>query len=239
MRKFIFRSILIYAAVTLALSIPELIFKNKGESISSGRYSNGSISNSYLLPYSGNNFQYFSPLSYFILNCGYTNSKVYETVIEAYAACEKSCPNTDFKIMECSRKRGGKMLIHRTHQHGLSVDFMVPKIKSGKQSTLLDRVGMWHYLLEFDNQGRSKINKDISIDFETMGKHILALDDAAKMNGLRIRMIILKIELKDDFFSTPSGRLVKQRGIYFAQSLQPFINKVHDDHYHVDFALAR
>jgi penicillin-insensitive murein endopeptidase len=139
--------------------------------------------------------------------------------------------------MEGSRKKGGKTLIHRTHQSGLSVDFMVPKKKEKKKGSVFDRMGMWHYLLEFSDIGSLDLHKNIVIDFETMGRHILALDDAARNNGLRIKKVILKIELKDDFFNTPSSKKVKQREIYFAKALTPMINRVHDDHYHVDFEI--
>ncbi|MEN0049851.1 MAG: hypothetical protein AAF806_22510, partial [Bacteroidota bacterium] len=134
-------------------------------------------------------------------------------------------------------KAGGKMLLHRTHQNGLSVDFMVPKKRGEQQSKWLDWLGLWHYLLEFTDDGRSKINKNIEIDFETMGKHILALDRAARKNGLKINKVILKIELKDDFYATESGKKVKQKGIYFARSLSDIVNRVHDDHYHIDFEI--
>jgi penicillin-insensitive murein endopeptidase len=112
---------------------------------------------------------------------------------------------------------------------------MVPKIKDEKQYNAYDRIGLWHYLLNFDSTGRLKINKEVSIDFETLGKHIIALDNAAKRNGLSISKVILKIDLKDDFYSTKSGKEVKRRGIYFARNLSKTINMVHDDHYHVDF----
>jgi penicillin-insensitive murein endopeptidase len=117
-----------------------------------------------------------------------------------------------------------------------TLDYMVPTLKDKKQSQALDRLGMWHYLLEFTPDGQSKLNKRITLDYESMTRHILDLDDAAQKNGLRIRMIIFNIELKREFFNSPSGKKVKQRGFYFAQSLDSFINKVHDDHRHVDFA---
>ena len=68
-----------------------------------------------------------------------------------------------------------------------------------------------------------------------MAKHILALHEEGKNHGIKIKMVILKIELKDDFYKTPSGKLVKAKGIYFAKELGHWTNKVHDDHYHIDF----
>lgn len=140
--------------------------------------------------------------------------------------------------MECSDKKGGKVLLHRTHRNGLSIDFMVPKLKEQKQARFFDRLGLWHYLLNFDGSGKLRLNKKVSIDFETMGRHIIALDNAARENGLVVKKVILKIDLKDDFFSTPAGREVKRRGIYFARNLSPAVDRMHDDHYHVDFALV-
>lgn len=221
------------------LSLPEIFYKNTGESRAVGSVGNGSLENEYLLPYRGLNFKYFSPLSYYILDNAYVHSKLYHTLIDAYAICESTCPDTFFRVMECAHKGGGKMLIHRTHQNGLSVDFMIPKMKNGKQARFYDYFGIWHYLLEFTNDGKSKLNKQVEIDFETMGKHILALDAAAHQQGLRIQKVILKIELKDDFFRTESGQKVKSKGIYFAKSLTPMVNNAHDDHYHIDFEITK
>ena len=227
------------AFIFILLSIPELSHSNHGQSASRGTYSHGKMDNGYLLPYSGSNFNYFSPFSFFILNSAYVHSRVFNTVIEAYHNCETTSPDTHFRIMECSRPSGGKMLLHRTHQHGLSVDFMVPKKKNGNQFQFFDRFGLLHYLLEFDTEGKSTLNKNVVIDFEAMGRHILALDDAARKNGLYIRMIILKINLKGDLYATDVGREIKKRGIYFAQSLPPLIDRLHDDHYHVDFGIRQ
>ncbi len=232
-KKLWFLLLLLVSGIVLAL--PEVFYKNEGSSRSVGSVRNGSLEEAYLLPYSGKNFRYFSPFSYYILNNGYTHSKVYHTLMEAYRQCEKSCPATFFRVMECSDRYGGKMLIHRTHQNGMSVDFMVPKITRSGQSRFFDRLGLLHYLLDFDDSGHLEISKNVRIDFEAIGKHILALDNAAEQNGLRIRKVILKIELKDDLYATQSGTEIKKRGIYIVQALTKVVNQVHDDHYHIDF----
>lgn len=237
MKKFIKYSALLLFIIAIILSIPEFLYKNEGKSKAIGSPGNGQLENPHLMPYSGENFRYFSPLSYYILDDAYLHSKVQATLLAAYEECEKTCAGTKFRVMECANKDGGKMWLHRTHQNGLSVDFMVPKKRGTKQSKWLDRLGLWHYLLEFTDDGKSKLNREIEIDFETMGKHILALDRAARDNGLKINKVILKIELKDDFYATESGKKVKQKGIYFARSLSDRVNEVHDDHYHIDFEL--
>ena len=231
------RILLLLLVILIICALPELIHKNAGTSRSIGSVGKGSLENAWLVPYSSANFSYFSPLSYYILNNGYTNAKVYRTLVAAYKTCEKSCAGRHFRIMECSNKKGGKMLIHRTHQNGLSVDFMIPKKKGTRPSYFWDRLGVWHYLLAFNNAGHLTINKKVQLDFETMGQHILALEQAVRQNGLRIKKLILKIELKDDFYKTKSGKKVRQKGIYFARSLPDLVNRAHDEHYHVDFEL--
>jgi len=215
--------------------VPNIFYSNSGVSISHGTPGNGSLENAYQIKYKTKNSRYFSPMSYYLLGNGYVNSRLYSTLLDSYSECERTCPKIDFRIMECSDKKGGKVLIHRTHRNGLSIDFMVPKIKNGKQKKFYDRLGLWHYLLQFDSNGRLKMNKKISIDFETIGRHIIALDNAARKNGLVVSKVILKIDLKDDFFKTPSGKEIKRRGIYFARQLPKNVDMMHDDHYHVDF----
>lgn len=219
--------------------VPHMVYKNSGVSTSSGTPGKGSLHNAYQVNYKTNNAKYFSPMSYYLFGNGYVHSRLYNTLIQSYKECEKTCPNVDFRLMECSDKRGGVLMLHRTHNNGLSVDFMVPKIKNGKQSKFYDRLGLWHYLLQFDSSGRLKLNKKVKIDFETIGRHIIALDNAAHKNGLKVSKVILMIDLKDDFYKTQSGKEIKRRGIYFARKLSPAVDMMHDDHYHVDFKVVK
>ncbi len=239
MRKFKWkRALLVLLLLALTGScMPQFFYTNSGTSISHGSPGNGSLEQGYLMPYRLENAKYFSLSSYYLLGNGYLNSKVYQTLIDAYARCEETCPKIKFKYMECSSKHGGKQLIHRTHRNGMSVDFMVPKKNGEEQSTFFDHLGIWHYFLEFNSEGQLSLNSNVEIDFETMARHILALDDAARKNGLGIKKVLLQIDLKDDFYRTPSGKAVKARSIYFAKYLSPTVDKFHDDHYHIDFKL--
>jgi penicillin-insensitive murein DD-endopeptidase len=223
------------AVILFCLSLPNIFYNNHGVSKSVGTPARGRIVNSYKIPYRGTNFRYFSPISYYLLGNCYVHSDLYKTLLDAFEECCETCPGVYFRIMECSRKRGGKTIVHHTHQNGLSVDLMVPLIKDSHQITFWDHFGLLHYLLGFDSKGRLEPNKKISIDFETMGKEILAIDNAARKNGLRISKVIFKLDLKDDFFQTVSGREVKRRGIYFAAHLSTSLSNLHDDHFHVDF----
>jgi len=195
MKKTLLYMLLISFTLLFFVGLPEQLQSfngNSGYSKKIGTRSNGKLENAYLFSYSGNNFKYFSWLSYYAMDNGYIHSKVHNALIDAYQICEKTCPNTQFKVMECANKKGGKMRLHRTHQNGMSVDFMVPKIKNNRQYKLYDQLGLFHYLLNFTKDGKLKNNEKVSIDFETTAKHILALDDAAKKNGLVIKRVILK-----------------------------------------------
>lgn len=222
----------------LILFSPFLLLAQDKSSKSIGSVGNGSLKNAAKIPLKGQNFKYFSAFSYYFLRRGYTHEKVKNTILQAYQTCEKTCPNRKFQLMECSRKKGGKMWPHWTHQNGLSADFMSPLMKNNRISKAYDWTGIWHYLLNYDENGKLNGTKNTRIDFETMANHILALDDAARKNGLRISKIILKINLKDDLFKTPSGKKLLQRNIYFARRLPKIVDDLHDDHYHVDFVLV-
>lgn len=50
-----------------------------------------------------------------------------------------------------------------------------------------------------------------------------------------VKKVILKINLKDEFYHTLSGKKVKKKGIYLVMALPKLIDDLHDDHYHVDF----
>jgi len=223
------------AVVVLALltSCSVMTHKNTGTSISHGTVGNGTLENAWLIPYKGPNYKYFSPFSYYVLGNGFVHSKLYSTLLEAFHQCESTCTDHQFRVMECANRHGGKMLIHRTHQTGLSVDLMTPMMKKGRQYKMTDRFGVGHYLLDYDEHGHW--TKNVEVDFETMAKLILAIDDAAKNNGLKLSKVILKIDLKDEFYASPSGQKVKVRGIYFAMALPKVVDNMHDDHIHLDF----
>lgn len=210
--------------------------KGSGNSQSKGSVKNGELINGRRFPYKGKNYKYFSPLSFALFNRAWVHSKVLDISLEAYRDCEKSCPNRKFLLMECSEKHGGRPWPHRTHQNGTSIDFATPLLKNGKPYHFDHHYGIWHYLMKFNKNGKLSINKKVEIDFETMAKHILALEKAARKRGMYIKKVILKVNLKDEFFKSPSGKKVKAKGIYFVRSLPEIVDNVHDDHYHIDFA---
>lgn len=214
---------------------------NKGDdspSRSTGAVSDGGLVNGKLVPFSGTNFRYFDTQSY-LNGRAFVHHRVKESMLGAYGALAQQMPERKFVYMECSNKEGGKLFPHRTHQNGLSIDFMMPLVKDGQPYYRLDSLGSGHYWLSFDNQGRYSDDSTVVIDFETAARHILILEERARKNGLKISKVIIKIELKDELFAGPYGKKLKNSGIYVVQGLTPIVNAVHDDHYHIDFELLK
>lgn len=210
---------------------------NKGDdtpSRSIGSVSNGKLKHGKLLPFYGDNYTYFDKVSY-LSSRGYTSDLVSKIVVDSYADLKDVHPNRKFYLMEMSNKEGGKIAPHRTHQNGLSVDFMMPKLKNGKPDYSLDTLGRMHYLLEFNDNGEYEEDTDIKIDFDLIAEHILMLDQNARKYGSKIEKVIIKVEYKDELFSTPHGKKLKESGIYVVKGLSSLINRLHDDHYHIDF----
>ena len=216
------------------LEYMQLKFKGDTASISKGTVNNGSLAHGKLMPYKGKNFIYFDRESY-LAGRGFLHGSALNGVLGAYDSLNKVLPRRYFVVMECANECGGEMFPHKTHQSGLSVDFMMPLIKNGKPYYGLDTIGIQHYALHFTDEGKYKRDPSIEIDFNLVARHILMLDYFARKNGLNISKVIIKIELKDELFATEYGKLLKASDIYVVQGLSPIINELHDDHFHIDF----
>lgn len=201
---------------------------------STGLPGGGSLENGKIIPYFGDNFQYFSESSY-LRGRAFVHHNVKALVLESYKDLLVKFPNEKFRIMECSEKCGGKISGHRTHQNGLSIDFMSPLKRNNTSYYALDDIGAAHYQLVFNDNGELVDDKTVVIDFEKLGQHILALHEKARKHHLKIKKIILKKELKDDLYKTVSGKKIKKEKIYITMNLPEKINDSHDDHYHIDF----
>lgn len=220
-----------------SISIDDYYAQNKGnkeESVSSGSVSDGSLTNGKLFPFSGANYQYFDTLSY-INGRAFLHNRILASVLETYDSLAVRQPGRQFRVMECANQHGGELYPHRTHQNGLSVDFMMPLIKDGAPYYELDDLGKEHYFLHFNNNGEYAEDTEVSIDFNLVALHLLLLDQQARLHGYRITKVIINTHLKDELFNTPFGQELKSSNIYVVQRLSRLINALHDDHYHVDF----
>lgn len=223
-----------------AIEIEAYYQKNKGNNLPSqsiGAVSKGQLKNGKLIPYKGKNYTYFDTQSY-LNGRAYLNGKVLQALLKAYEKFETLLPERMFCIMECSNQDGGKLFPHRTHQNGLSIDFMMPLIQDGKPYYGLDSLGADHYFLEFDKAGKYIEDPSISIDFNLVAQHILILNKVAKLLKVSITKVIINTDLKDELFATFYGKVLTISGIYVVQKLSPLINSLHDDHYHIDFEVS-
>lgn len=234
MRKtFIF--LLTFILLLIFISSPQIFHKNSGQSTSVGNFNKGSLKKGYLLPFQGANFKCYSIISYYLLGREYVNSKVYKTVVDTYDALNEKHPEKKYIYMESGKRKGARLYPHRTHQNGLSIDFMCPLLKNSNDPKYFNCMGIFRYALNFDDKGVLNSDHNVKIDFNAIAEHIIVLESNAHKNGLKIKKVIFKISLKDELFATDYGKKLKVTNIYFAQRLTPLLNKLHDDHYHVDF----
>lgn len=219
-------------------AIQKYYARNKGNlkpSKSTGSPGKGKLENAKLIPFSGKNFEYFDSGSY-LMGRAYTNDKVLRTVLATYQDLDSAMPGRKFYIMEASKQFGGKLWPHRTHQNGLSIDFMMPLLKDKKPYYGFAKLGVQHYQLHFNDNGTYEDDESIKIDFNTIARHILMLNKQAKNQRMKVNKVIIKIEYKPHLFATEYGKLLKKSGIYVVQSLTPAVNQLHDEHFHIDFS---
>ncbi len=203
------------------------LFENSRPSIVHGSVSRGYVENAKRMYFRGDNYTTYSYPGY-LAGRTFAHDKVRQTMLDAFEVCETTCPDITFVVGEIGFRNGGQFLPHRTHRNGMSVDFMTPLLKKGKHYRSHHLFNLWGYRFEFDNKGKKG---NVEIDYETTARHLLALDQAAKKNGLKIQKVIFDPVLRPYLLKTPTGQKIKHL---------PFTkNRVivrHDDHYHVDFS---
>ena len=166
------------------------------------------------------------------------HSAVRRTVLDAYQALAISHPDVRWVYGETGWPKGGPFPPHRTHQNGLSVDFMVPVRNAIGRS---ERLPTWPwykfgYGLDFDATGAGRGGaRGLTIDFPAVAAHLAALADAAPRYGLAIDAVIFAPELERELLRTPEAQGFRGRVPFWAR--EPWVR--HDDHYHVNFRLLR
>lgn len=193
-----------------------------------GTTSAGRLENACKLPSSGKNFATYSTLLH-LAGRTYVHCDVSAVLLDAYSALESSHPKAVFVYAETGKKNGGQFKPHKTHQNGLSVDFMVPvKASNGKSVPLPTNVlNKYGYDIEFTLDG---MYKNLSLDYESFAAHLAALKAAAATNNIKIWRVIFDPKMQ--------GALKKTKAWSTISDLQ-FSKKRswvrHDEHYHVDF----
>ncbi len=201
------------------------------ESTCFGTTANGRLEGGVALPTDGANFEAYSSIAAAIGRTD-VHAKVAEIVVAAYKALRESAPGKTFVYGETGWKSGGSFKPHRTHQNGLSVDFMVPVLDADGRSVPLpsSAFNRFGYDLEFDDRGRYE---GYTIDFAAIGEHLYQLHRAARSHAADIAIVIFNPRYLPALFATPRGPYLK-RNVKFMER-QAWWR--YDEHYHVDFAV--
>lgn len=196
-----------------------------------GSPSKGRIENAVALPLSGPNFSAYADVAR-RLGRTYVHDRVQRVVLAAYAELETTQPGQRFVYAETGAPRGGRFAPHRTHQNGLSVDFHVPvRDAQGQAASLpLSALNRYGYDLEFDAEGRMG---DLVIDFDAINAHLLALEAAARAEGIDLERVIFDPPYLPKLHAAERGDAVRRRIRFMPRAA--WVR--HDEHYHVDFAL--
>lgn len=202
---------------------------NAADSICYGTSANGRIERAVQLPASGKNFRAYSRVG-ISLGRTYAHARAADAIVHAYAALARSAPAKVFVYGETGFAKGGPFKPHKTHQNGLSVDFMVPVIDAKGRSVPLpgNAANRYGYDIEFDARARYR---DLRIDFDALAEHLYALDRAGRRSGAPIGRVIFAPAYLPTLFAT-------RRGPYLRRNIEFVRGKVwwrHDEHYHVDF----
>jgi penicillin-insensitive murein DD-endopeptidase len=178
------------------------------ESTCYGTVAKGRLESGVALPSRGPNFTSYSSMAEAVGRT-YVHSTVRDILVDAYRELEKSAPGAHFVYGETGWKDGGRIRPHRTHQNGLSVDFMVPvRNRQGQAADLpISALNRFGYDLEFDRQGRFD---DLTIDFRAVAEHLYQLDRAARARGVGIALVIFDPPFLNSLFEAPRGEYLKQ-----------------------------
>ena len=208
-----------------------IYFENNEASKSIGTPAKGELINGKRLPNSGSNFIAYSRLGT-LLGRNAVHRKVKELIIASYDKISKEYPLYIYEYGETGWVGGGNFYPHKTHQNGLSVDFMVPVKNSANEPEYLPAsiFNKFGYGIDFDEKG---VYEDLRIDFESMSVHINTLNELAGQFGLKISRVIFYPKLQPFLWETKIGKEIKSK-IKFSKN-QSWV--IHDEHYHIDFEL--
>lgn len=214
------------AFLVLALACAPLA--GAGDSICYGTTSHGKLKDGVRLPLIGENFQSYSDIAS-LAGRTFVHSKVHDVLVQAYKALEASAPGKIFVYGETGWPSGGQFKPHKTHQNGLSVDFITPVLKDGRSVPLPTSMGnRFGYDIEFNSKGHYD---EYRIDYDALAAHLVELHKATRAQGIGIWRVIFDPKLQPYLFDTPHGEYLQR---HLAFSTKPSWVR-HDEHYHVDF----
>jgi penicillin-insensitive murein endopeptidase len=198
------------------------------ETVCYGSTGNGRVKSPVRLPLYGKNFGPYSSLGYY-MGRTWVYDRVQRAIVDAYSTLLSHRKNTFFLYGEIGLETGGELWPHKTHQNGLSVDFMVPVLKNGKPTKLpCNLLNKFGYEIDFDESGKYE---DLVVDFEAVSDHLFYLFHASRANGVPMQRVIIDPRFQSRLFDTKNGSFLKAN-IEFNKH-RSWVR--HDDHYHVDF----
>lgn len=201
-------------------------------SVCHGTSSNGSLENGVQLPSDGKNYEGYSSIAR-LAGRTYVHSEVRDIIVSAYKDLEAEQPSKVYKYAETGFKDGGQFKPHKTHQNGLSVDFMTPVSDKLGHSVHLptNPLNKFGYNIEFDDMDRYK---GVVIDYEAIAAHVVSLHKQAKQHGHDLWRVIFDPELQPNLYNTKYADYLRDN-IQFSKK-RSWVR--HDEHYHVDFSIA-
>ncbi len=196
-----------------------------------GTTANGRLEHGVQLPAAGENFVGYSGLAA-TLGRTYLHSTVRSIVLDAYIELQEKAPGKRFKYAETGFAKGGPFKPHKTHQNGLSIDFMVPVINAKGESVHLPThpFNKFGYNIEFDTKGEYEA---LHIDYEAMAAHLVALHRAAEQHKVKVWRVIFDPAMQSYLLKTSHANYLKQH-VNFSKK-RSWVR--HDEHYHVDFTM--
>ena len=217
--------------ICLMLAVIPASLSAEVESRCFGTTSDGRLEGGVKLPGSGPNFVSYGTLPS-LAGRTYVHNKVRDVVLDAYASLAQDLPGVVFKYAETGKAEGGPFPPHKTHQNGLSVDFMVPVRNRDGQSVHLPShpLNRYGYDVEFDSKGRWE---DLTIDFEALAAHVVALHHSAQRHGIGLWRVLFAPNLQPHLYATRLGDFI--RANIHIPTKRSWVR--HDDHIHVDFAV--
>lgn len=221
--------LLIVACMSNQLITTQAMASTTESSTCYGSTSNGHIKNAVQLPADGNNFEGYSSVAR-LAGRTYVHSGVKSIAVKAYQRLEKDQPDKIYKYAETGLKEGGRFKPHKTHQNGLSIDFMTPVLNAQGESVHLPThpLNKFGYNIEFDQNDHYD---GLMIDYEALAAHIVALHKEAKLSGLDLWRVIFDPRLQPKLFNTGYSDYLKKHITFSKKSA--WVR--HDEHYHVDF----
>jgi penicillin-insensitive murein endopeptidase len=180
------------------------------------------------LPIAGENYLAYSRFGALL---GRTNVdlRVRDTVLDACAQLAAANDRRVYQYGETGWPGGGRFWPHKSHENGMSVDFLLAaRDANGPKLLSCWPWNQFCYGLHFDAQGKLG---SLEMDRGATIAQLRALAAAAPHHGLKIKVVILDESLRDLLLAEPAGATLRE--VIWFNTQKPWIK--HDQHFHADF----